>query len=185
MLLTLDEENNVTVTEKFLIISDFRKYYDRYYDKKDPDLVIAYFSMLYYMYHFDSRFLWLHKDESKRLYDVRKFIHRGKDVKVSPDVRRIMELYKSLYNEEQVSSYVTMRKSLTKIRSFAEKAVLVMPKDDDPDEPSILIDSKELVMINKEIPELWKRLDTFEKDLMKYTKSAVDIYGSKNLNVYE
>jgi len=186
MLLSINEENQVIITEKFLLISDFRKYYDRYYDKKDPDLVVAYFSMLYYMYHFDSKFLWEYEnDESKRLAEVKKYIYRGKDVKITPDVRRIMELYKSFYNKEMVSSYITMRKSLAKLRLFADNAVLVMPPDADPDNPPILIESKELMAINKEIPELWKRLDKFEKDLLNYTKSSVDIYGSKSLNVYE
>ena len=184
MILTLDESNNVIVTEKFLLIKDFRKIYDKF--RKDPDLQVAHFGVMYYMYHFDSRFVWKYRDdEVKRLLEVRRFLHRGKDVKMAPDMVKAMKLYSQLYNEESVSMYVTMRDSIVKLRSYMQAAVLVLPKEENPDDPSVLVDSKELVMLNKEIPDQWKRLDKFEKDLLEYAKANLDIYGGGSVGVYE
>lgn len=183
MLLTLDESNNVIVTEKFLLIKDFRKLHDKF--TKDLDLQTAHFGVMYYMYHFDSRFVWLYRDDKvKRLAEVRKFLHRGKDVKISPDMLKAMRLYELLYNEESVSMYVTMRDNIIKLRTYMKNAVLSLPPEDEVSD-EILVDSKELIMLTKEIPDQWKRLDKFEKDLLEYTKANLDIYGGGSVGVYE
>lgn len=186
MLLTLDDNNNVVPTEQFLVIGALRKLYDKY--NEDHELAIAYLSCLFYMYHFDSHLLWENRDdEVARLVAVRKFIHRGKDVKICKVMGSAMKVYKSLYNKESVSMYLTMRDNIKKLREYMDVGVLIVPEDYVAGEgpAPVVIDSKELVLLNKNIPEQWKILDTFERDLQAYTKSKVDIYGGGQLGAYE
>ena len=182
MLLTLDESNNVVVTEKFLLIKDLRNLYEKYKDK--PDMVQVYFSILYYMYHFDSRFLWKYRDDEVARYNaIKGFVYKGRAGLKCDVMKKAMLTYKMLYNEESISLYLTMRDNLQKMREYMGKTVLIKPKSDD--QESILIDSKEMVMLNKGIPEQWTLLDKFEKDLMEYTKANLDIYGGGAVGVYE
>lgn len=185
MLLTLDEENNVVITEKFLVIKDLRKLADKY--KNNEDAKIAHFTCLFYMYHFDSHILWENRDdESARLVAVRKFIHNGNLVKICNTMLRAMKTYKTLYNKEAVSMYLTMRDSIKKLLDYTQQGILVLPKDLKEDDPRpILMEAKELLLLNKSIPDQWKLLDTFERELQEYTKSQVDIYGGGDLNAYE
>ena len=186
MLLTLDEHNEVIVTEKFLLVKDLRKLADKY--KKTPDTKVAHFACLFYMYHFDSHLLWEYRDdEVKRLAEVRKFIHNGNLVKICNTMQRAMKTYKTLYNMESVSLYLSMRDNMKKLKEYMSQAVLVVPVDYDKDNDPVplVIESKELILLNKTIPEQWKILDTFERELQEYTKSKVDVYGGGELGAYE
>lgn len=188
MLLRLDEHNNVVVTEKFLMVEILHKLHAKH--KRTPEIAAAHFATLYYMYHFDSRFLWLHRDdEVKRLSEVRKFITNGKLVKICNTMQRAMKMYKTLYNEESVSLYLVMRDNLGKMKDYMGAAQLMAPTNVDPDAAEaanlLIIDSKEMREMNKAIPDQWKLLDGFEKELLEHTKSAIDIYGGGNLGAYE
>ena len=186
MLLRLNDHNEVIITEKFLLIKDLKTIYNKY--SSDHDARTAHLAVLYYMYHFDSRFLWLYRDdETKRLAEVRKFIADGKKVTICNTMRRAMRAYKALYDEEQVSIYCTMRDNMKKLRDYADSSVLILPPDYDPDIHGTLnvIEAKELMAINKAIPEQWKLMDAFETELKEYTKSQVDIYGGGSLGAYE
>jgi len=182
MLLTLDESNNVVVTEKFLLIKDLRDLYEKH--KKNPDILNVHFGILYYMYHFDSRFLWeFRDDEVKRYNAIKAFLYKGRASLKCDVMRRAMRTYKQLYNEESVSLYLTMRDNLAKLKDYMAKTTLIKP--DKSDKESILIDSKEMIMLNKGIPDQWTLLDKFEKDLKEYTKANLDIYGGGSVGVYE
>lgn len=189
MLLYLDDHNEVQLTEKILLIKDLKALYNKH--KKNHEVAMAHFATMYYMYHFDSRFLWLYRnDEVTRLREVRKFVANGKDVKICNTMQRAMKTYKQLYGEESVSIYLTMKDGFEKYKKYLDRAVLVAPNPAEiehlpPEEQPFLIEAKELMALNKAIPEQWKMLDKFKRELEEFAKAEVDIYGGGELGAYE
>lgn len=189
MILVLDENGTLQLTEKAYMISAFRIFYDSFEDK---DLAMAYFSFMYYMYGFDSFYLRHFTEEQKRIAEVKKFVHRGSEIKVSRPVRKVMDVYKELFTEEASAMYLVMRENLEKLKKYAAKMVLFDPNIDDEAQgillagkDYVLVESKEFAQVNSLLPKQQEELDKFEVHLLQSVKNKIDVYGGGSLGAYE
>jgi hypothetical protein len=188
MIVHLDENNTLQLTDKAYMIDTFRLLYDSMQDK---ELALAYFAFMYYMYNFDSKFLRDIEEEQKRMGEVKKFIFRGADIKVSRIVRRAMDTYKEIFEDESVSMYLVMRKNVGKLKEYAGKMVLFDPNITGdttillPGMDYVLVDTKEFTSVNSLLPKQQEELDKFEAHLLQAVKNKIDIYGGGSLGAYE
>tara|TARA_R110000744_G_scaffold312424_5_gene419773 strand:+ start:6273 stop:6854 length:582 start_codon:yes stop_codon:yes gene_type:complete len=193
MLIHIDEFDTIKLVEKAYVIGDFRKLYEHIISLADEELALSAFAYLHYMFHFDSRFFLMEPDEKKRSELVKKFVHRGKELKPSGRIFiRAVDLYRELYNEEQNSLYRVMHNNLFKLRDYAENMTLV-PLRTEPNEDGEMesigdgtyVDSKEFAMVNSLLPKQQKDLEDFGVRLIEANKNKIDIYGGKEENIYE
>jgi hypothetical protein len=191
MIVVLDENGVLQLTDKAMMISAFRVFYDSF---EDSDLAMSYFSFMYYMYAFDSAYLRNIEDESKRIGEVKKFVHRGSELKVSREVRKVMNVYKEIFIEESVSMYLVMRTNVEKLKKYANKMCLFDPNAGAEEGDStilvpgldyVLVDSKEFTTVNSMLPKQQEELDKFEVHLLQTVKNKIDIYGGGSLGAYE
>ena len=185
MIIYLDENSVLQLTAKAMMINAFRKIYD---SSADKDLVMSHFAVLHYMYYFESKFLREYEDEEKRLREVKKFVNRGNEVKVSREMRRALDLTKKIYSEDLCDMYVIMRNNVDKLKDYAQKMSL-SPLDNDGQELEIgkfvLVDSKEFMSVNNMLPKQQEELSKFEVRLQEAAKNNIDIYGGGELGAYE
>jgi hypothetical protein len=191
MIVHLDENNKLKLTEKAMMIGIFKKVYE---SEKDPELAIAPFSIMYFMYNFDSKFLHEIPNEDKRLREVKKFVDRGTDVATTRTIRKAMDVYKELYASESTSSYLVIRENVGKLKDYASKMELMDPnilQDKEEDDllqlgkDYILVDSKEFTSVNTMVIKQQEELDKFEVKLIESAKEKIDIYGGGSLGAYE
>ncbi len=196
MILVLDENNELQLTEKAQMIDIFANLYSSY--GTDTELAMSAFSVMYFMYNFDSDYLRRYSDERKRLVAVRKFVRRGSDIKITWILRKAMDLYKEIYTEDSGSMYLIMYENVQKLKHYASIMVLISPligmKADTDEEKEnlpvsgvdyILVESKEFVTINSMLPQQQRELDAFEIKLMQIIKNKIDIFGGGKLGAYE
>lgn len=177
------------------MIADFRELYDSY---KDPEVGMAAFSIMYYMYHFKSHFLEDFPDEKERFKEVQKFVFKGTEV-VWARIKIALETYKSLYDKEAVSTYLIMKANVEKLKEYAKRMTLVRvaePSPDmqengavvhsvvDPDGP-IYVDFKEFIAVNSVLPKQQEELDKYESRIIESVKNQIDVYGGGMLGAYE
>lgn len=190
MLTFIDENGTIQLTEKALHIGPFRKLYD----SVNPELGVAYFAMMYYMYAFDSKFARTIEDESQRLKEVRKFVHLGDQLKVTRTTRKAMDMYKELYDDEAASMYTVMRDNVQKLKNYAKMMTLVNPNAVLEDGEAglliagvdfVLVDAKEFMLVNNMLPKQEEELTKFEVQLQDTVKNKIDIYGGGQKGAYE
>lgn len=179
------------------MIADFRELYDSY---KDPEVGMAAFSIMYYMYHFKSHFLEDFPDEKERFREVQKFVFKGTEV-VWARIKIALETYKSLYDKEAVSTYLIMKNNVEKLKQYAKRMTLVpveepsdvpdiqedgtvKPKITDPNGP-IYVDFKEFIAVNSVLPKQQEELDKYESRIIESVKNQIDVYGGGMLGAYE
>lgn len=196
MIIRLNENNVLELTEKAFFIQDFRALYNYYTQKlKNEDRAMAAFSVIYYMYYFDSRFLLLYEDEEERLKEVKKFVYKGDEITDIKVFRTASETYKSLMDEDQSALYVVMKKNVYKLKDFAENMSLVKVDNtatEEGDAPDTLVDIKgvyvtykDFAAINSSLPQQEDALRKFKEKLQRHFKSEVDVYGGGDLGAYE
>jgi hypothetical protein len=193
MIIVLDENNTLQLTEKAFMIGDFRELYDSY---KDQELAMAAFSIMYYMYHFGSHFLYDYFDEKERFKEVQKFVYRGTEITYSK-IKIAMDTYRDLYDKESVSTYLIMKRNVDKLKIYASKMELIIPVTETEDEEGnvrtekkldpemVYVDYKEFVAINSMLPKQQQDLELFENRLIESVKNQIDIYGGGDLGAYE
>ncbi len=192
MLLQFDENNSLNITEKAFHIKEFRELYKYYYEQlKRPERGEAAFGILYWMYHFDSDFIFKYPDEAERLKHVKAFVYKGNEVTDTKVFRAAKERYKSLMAEDQTNAYIVMKKNFIKLREYASRITLapVMEDTSNPDynpaEAPILVDYKEFSAVNSLLPKQEEELRKYKEALLKHMSNAMDIYGGGTLGAYE
>lgn len=201
MIITLNQDNKLELTDKAFIIRAFRELY-RYYAEKlnSEDRAMAAFSIMYYMHFFDSRFLLEHpKDLKVRLAEVKAFVYMGDKVNTETKLfKAAEELYKTLMDEEQSSIYLVMKNNVKKMKDYAEAMVLVKENSAEATEEEIATDSlpltttnkikvtfKEFREVNASLPEQEEILRKFKDKLLQHFKGNIDIYGGGDIGAYE
>lgn len=194
MILHLDENSKVQLTEEAFLIMALRKLYETI---GDHDLAISHFGVLFYMYHYDSTYVREIEDESKRLAEVKKFVHRGNEVKVTRTMRKAMDVYKEIYVDDAAGTYLIMRRNATKLREYADKMVLFTPPiftdnvlEAEEGVPVVgqdffLVDSKEFATVTNLLGKQQEEIDKFEVHLRESAKSKIAVYGGGSLGAYE
>lgn len=191
MITFLDENNKLQLTEKALMIDAFAKVYRKFPDK---ELAMAHFSVMYFMYNFDSIFLRDYEVEKERIAAVKKFIDRGSEVAIDRTMRKALDVYREIYFDDTTSMYLVMRRNVDKLKDYADKMVLISPLATiDPDSEFvplpgidfILVESKEFTTINSILPKQQEELVKFETRLVSNTKTKIDIYGGGTKGAYE
>lgn len=194
MIVVLDENNKLILTEKALFIKDFRDLYN-YYNKSlgGHDKAMAAFGIMYYMFFFDSPYLLDYPDEEERFKEVQKFVYKGEEISKIKLLEKAFETYKNLMDLEQVSLYLVMRNNVTKVKVYAENMVLGKKntggkkgeEDQIRDTTDIPVTFGEFQKVNSSLPNLEEELRLFKDRLMKFMKSSIDIYGGGEQGAYE
>lgn len=196
MIVILNENNILELTEKAFFIKDFRDMHNYYSGKlKNNDRAMAAFAVMYYMYYFDSRFLLEFEDEKERMTHVREFVYKGNEVTDIKVFRTACETYKELMNEEQTSLYVVMKKNVTKLKDFAKDMTLVKVNNTNTEEgkaddtitdiKGTYVTYKDFLAINSSLPQQEEDLRKFKEKLQRHFKSEVDVYGGGAIGAYE
>jgi len=192
MLLRLDENNQLVITEKAYFVREFRELYDYYYKTlSNPERGQAAFGVLYYMFNFDSDFLFEYEDEAERLKAVKAFVYKGEEVTNIKVFKRAVERYKSLMDASQTKAYVVMKQNFIKLRDYASRIVLSPVREDvsdpdyDPLTAPIQVDYKEFSAVNTLLPKQEEELRKFKETLQKHMVNEIDVYGGGDLGAYE
>jgi len=192
MLIRLDENHKIIITEKAYFVKEFRDLYNYYYTKlKKPDRGIAAFGIMYFMYNFDSDFLADYEDEDERFEHVRKFVYFGEEVTRIKLFEAAVSRYKSLVENSQTYAYVVMKNNFKKLREYAKRITLVDPRADtsdpdyDPNTVDLFVDYKEFAAINTLLPKQEEELRRFKETLQKHITNEMDLYGGGSLGAYE
>jgi hypothetical protein len=99
-----------------------------------------------------------------------------------------MDKYQEMFDQQQTSSYLTMKSNFFKLRDYAQRMVLTAPPetDDVTDGPTpVLVDYKEFTSINSLLSKQQQELDDFFSRLQhtvisnmnKMKGTAKRIYG--------
>lgn len=196
MIIRLNENNVLELTEKAFFIKDFRDMYNYYAGKlKNDDRAMAAFSVMYYMYYFDSRFLIEFEDEEERFKEVRKFVFKGDEIDTIKIYTAACETYKALMDEDQTSLYTVMKKNVYKLKDFASRMTLFKKAETPTEEgevPDTVVETsdvyvtyKDFVAINSSLPSQEDDLRKFKEKLQKHFKSEIDVYGGGVIGAYE
>tara|TARA_R110000851_G_scaffold87648_1_gene191076 strand:+ start:28856 stop:29437 length:582 start_codon:yes stop_codon:yes gene_type:complete len=189
MILFLNEDGELQLTEKALMIKGFSRLRDYAREQYNVGMVTTIFSVLHLMYDYDSSYLYDHPDEVERLKAVRAAVEGGKDFKMTRTVKEGMELYKTLYEKEQVSSYMVLKRNFFRLKNYADSMSLtpvLLDEDTLTGKPKeVFVDHKEFKDVNALIPKFQKDLEEFEKKLASFTKNKIDVYGGGDLGEYE
>ena len=179
MIITLDEHENVILTEQAMLIDVFYKLYE----STTPSMVPAVFGVIYWMYSFDSKERRDIEDERDRIRAVKKKVPNGSSVSITREMRRAMDMFRDLYDEDKLSLYFTMHNNVMKLKSYADNMVLVKPEEGDTE--SVLVEYKEFTTINELLPKQEKLLADFEETLKGHAAQQLSIYGGGRLGAYE
>ena len=197
MIVTLNIDNKLELTDKAMQILDFRELYNYYAVKlNNEERAMAAFGVLYYMYYFDSRFLDLHEDETDRLKAVKEFVYKGSEITKIKVFAKAAETYKKLMDEEQTMNYVVMKANVKKLRDFAKAMVLMKDEEQQTQEEKendvpakkstgIKVRLKEFLETNSALPKQEEDLTKFKERLLKHFDSQVDIFGGGSTGAYE
>ena len=198
MIVRLNDENKLELTEKAFIVRPFREMYNYYVGKLDnDDRAMAAFGVLYYMYYFDSQFLIKYPDEEERFKEVKKYVYRGEEISRIKVFEKAEEAYKELMDQEQTALYLVMKKNVDKLKDFAERMVLVKPQvklEEDEDgnlvpkedeEGHILVKLTDFMTTNSSLPKQEEELRAFRERLQQHFKNKMDVYGGGDLGAYE
>lgn len=193
MIVRLNENNTLELTEKAMFIKDFRDMYN-YYSRKlnNEDRAMAAFAMMYYMYYFDSRFIIEYKDEKERFKAIKEFVYKGNEITEIKIFQKASETYQKLMDEEQTDLYVVMKANTYKLKEYAKNMVLIKPSHTGEEVQDAISDAKEIYVsfsefskINLSLPEQEEGLRKFKERLQKHFKSEVDVYGGGDIGAYE
>jgi hypothetical protein len=194
MILVLTDENKVEITNKALEIKDFKVLWKYYNERQEGhDKAVAAFSILYWMYFFDSHFLQDYEDVDERYKAVQQFVYMGEEIDKIGIMEKAMGTYQELMDREQVAMYVVMKNNIDKIKDYAKHMVLgkpsrgkkADPKDTVPDTLENVVTFAEFQSVNNSLPEHEERLRKFKERLLLHMKSEVDIYGGGEKGAYE
>lgn len=194
MIVILNENNVLELTEKAMLIKSFRDLYNYYTVKlKDEERAMAAFGVLYYMYYFDSQYLIDYPDEEERLKAVKKFVYKGDQINQTKIYKEAVETYKGLMDEDQTSFYTVMKANTFKIKEYAEDMVLTTgantgeSENNDTDIPvkGVKVSFTEFIKVNSTLPEQEELLRKFREKLQRNFKSEIDIYGGGDIGEYE
>lgn len=192
MIVVLNEDNRLELTDKAMMVKDFRELYNYYAGKLDNhNRAMAAFGVLYYMYYFDSHFLLDYPDESDRLKAVKAFVYLGGDISSTKVFKKACITYQDLMDQEQSANYVVMKRNVRKLREFAQAMVLI--KEDEPADgedresvsTTVKVRLKEFLETNSALPKQEEELRKFKERLQKHFNSQVDIYGGGTIGAYE
>lgn len=197
MIVRLNEDNRLELSEKAMMVRDFRGLYKYYTDKlNDEERAMAAFGILYYMYFFDSQFLLDYPDDmDARLAAVKQFVYKGDKINTDTKVfRKAAETYCGMMDQEQSEAYVIMKGNFNKLKQYAKAMVLV--QEDSPTEgearedvapisQGIRVTFKEFTSVNASLPDQEKALNDFKSRLLQHFKSEIDIYGGGEMGAYE
>lgn len=196
MIVFLNENNKLELTEKAMMIKDFRDLYYYYAVKlKNEDRAMAAFATLYFMHHFDSQFLVDYpNDLEQRFKAVQKFVYKGDEITKIKVYVQAEKTYLSLIDKEQTVLYVVMKRNVQKLKEYAENMVLIKSAGGSKEEIAedviketleVKVNWKEFNDINSSLPDQEEKLRKFKERLMEHFKSEVDIYGGGDTGAYE
>ena len=185
MILILDENGKVQLTEKAMMIKVFEELYNNFIDK---ELAIKHFAYLYFMYSFDSEFLSRYPSKTKRAKAVRAYISGGSRIRASPRLKAASDTYIKMQNDGAVGVYLALKVNIDKLKNYAERMILVPPIKDVPadlENTPILVTSKEFSEVNLLLPKLQESLNKYKSDIHDLLKSKIAIYGGGARGAYE
>jgi len=195
MIIRLNENNALELTEKAFIIKDFRDLYNYYTAKlNNEERAMAAFAVIYYMHYFDSRFLLEFKDLKERFKQVKAFVYKGDEINRIKIFDKAEKTYIKLMDEEQTGLYVVMKANVTKLKEYAADMTLIKvttPNAEGDSEDTITevqgnyVSYKDFTAINSSLPQQEEDLRKFKDRLQKHFVSEVDVYGGGSLGVYE
>jgi len=185
MIITLDENNEIILTEQAMMIEKFRKLYER----TAPDMVPSVFGVIYFMYSFDSKFRRLIDDKKERYKAVKNFIYKGNDIKIDRYFREASELFEEIYSESSMDAYFVLLENLNKLKEYARAMVLRYPPEILGDKEAMqeynVVDYKEFSSINEQIPKTEQLLKDFELRLKDEILANISVYGGGDVGFYE
>jgi len=198
MVVRLNEDNRLELTEKAFLVKPFRDMYNYYVGKLDnDDRAMAAFGVLYYMHYFDSPFLLNYPDEDERFKEVKKYVYRGEEITRIKVFAKAEEAYKEMMDQEQTALYVVMKENVNKLKDFAKRMVLVKPEveieEDEEGNPIIRESSNNAIYVklsdfmttNSALPKQEEELRHFRERLQQHFKQEMDVYGGGDIGAYE
>ena len=183
MILTLDENGEIQLTEKAMLIKTF----DKLFNSTKPEMIPAVFGVIYWMFSYDSKFRREIKERKDRLRAVKNFVPRGTDVSITREVKAAMDVFEDLYSDESMDVYFVMFDNLAKLKEYARGMELRMPADVSEEDAVLIniVDYKEFAAVTAQLPIAEALLATFETRLRDEALAKVDVYGGGSVGMYE